>query len=225
METVLNTAEVLKVVAALPKSNHQFTKTNAMGFVRVRDLMEHSASSDLKPKLVGILAPGNNKFGDLIGRYLVVDSRAPEWFRNVVFDMHQGNSPVHGMKLRVRISGRITTGFTAFVMPCAKNLEHAVVEWKREVEKNQLPETFSECKDRSEFTRWMQKRYADMNHMDILHYDERTETAVMIDRAQTLHRVRGAGDIWNFTGGIEKGTTTLVKEIERCMRSTIITHL
>lgn len=195
------------------------------GFVTPHKL---KSSNDDLPNLFGIYCPAlplEDNLVSLRGRQLTPDRECPEWFKQAIQD------EAMDIAFRVKVTFQLKSGTRAFVKPCARDLEHAKVEYKRylneQVTKEKDLQTKAEAEDnpaqqRVAFAEMAYRHFAKKNNGVLIGFDPRTYTALMLCRAGAkgghfVNVLTGAEDIYLFSEGIKKGNTTLDEETQRAV--------
>jgi len=203
----------------VPTSNHRQTKTVAQGFVRLLGDNEPRGFTTREKQFFGLLAPGNHvATGDLMSRALIPANNAPEWFHEYLGNLKDTNTWI-----RMAIVGISFKAPVAFVIPKAANLKQLQVENKRYLDSlvNQQKYTIDEFPDPSTLANYIYDVYAGMNGGMIVRrqWSDHGRYAIMVTPGGAILKLTGGENVWNFTGGIAGGQTTIEKEIELAVKA------
>lgn len=218
-QPTLTTEQAVALAASLPKSNHRQTKTNAQGFVRLLADDEPRGFLTREKQFFGLMAPGNHvACGDLMTRALITANNAPAWFHEYLKTLKDTNTWI-----RMSIVGISYKAPVAFVIPKAANLNQLQLENKRHLDSlvNHQKYGIDEFPDAGTLANFVYDAYAKKYNGLIVrrHWSEQGRYAIMIMPGGGILKLTGGENVWNFTGGIACGHTTLDKEVELAVKA------
>lgn len=215
---------------------HQLTRidekkalAHLQGFVSATSLFPPDEQGS---RLKGMLIPGEVHYR-IENRHIRIDKRSPAWFVEQIANQEKLLSELDDddlVKFRVRVAGWSASGKTAWVIPVAKTFEQAIREYDRELIRIEAkPKKVQDCVNWRELATLAYETYAKENNLTIVRELQPEEpgnpldnVVVMSANGSTLAYLSGAKEIWLFSDGIEKGTTTFQAEINRNIKVTAI---
>ena len=203
---------------------HQPTVASLIeGFVDVR--MDNRGKNF---NFVGLLAPCMDRNNEARNRFLLLDRRAPEWFHELCEEIVQRNKDLETygldedrlayepMQVRMRVVSMPAgeSASVAFLLPRARDKDHAIVEWGREKERLQnLPTSLQECKNDNEVAYFVFGVVARRLGVRIVKYNFMEDYAIGVSSMGILVKMTGGRQVATMRAGIESAYTTLDKEI------------
>ena len=220
-----NKKEVLEMVKHIPNGNHQRTRTNAHGFVRIVGPNEPCGFQTKERQFFGLLAPGNSpRDGALMARALVPATNCPEWFKDFIAKLEDTETYI-----RVALIAISEKAPLSFFIPKANNLKQLLLESKRVREDmlNQTKYEINEYPDDISLANFIYDEYAKKHGglvVDRMNSPGGPTAYVIKTTGEILH-LSGGDAVWNFTDGIVAKNTTLEKEMDLAVKVKRVRYL
>ncbi len=160
----------------------------------------------------GLLVPGVDHSNNLRNRFIFLDYRSQDWFKEFCWEIAQNNLQI---PVRVYVSSMAGEN-RAFVKPCARTRRQAEKEWGRlQEEMRGYPIDIKECRNTAQVCEFVYRKVAKEKNLTIVKWIRDDYSALAINKSGLIFRMSGAKDVDTFVDGILSGYTTLDEEIAR----------